>query len=70
MTAKEAANVLAHLPEEEREVLILSKFYGLARDEIAGIIGSSVDVVDALMSRAVADLRRVLTSGSMRVQAA
>ena len=70
MTAKEAADVLAHLPVDEREVLILSKFYGLACDEIASIIGASVEVVDALMRHAVADLRRVLTSGSMRVQAA
>ena len=69
MTAKEAADVLAHLPLEEREVLILWKYYGLARDEIASVIGSSVEAVDALLRHAVYDLRRVLTGG-VRVQAA
>ena len=69
MTTKEAADVLAHLPLEEREVLILWKYYGLARDEIASVIGSSVEAVDALLRNAVADLRHVLTGG-MRVRAA
>ena len=69
MTAKEAADVLSQLPVEEREVLVLWKYYGLARDEIASIIGSSVEVVDALLRHGVADLRRALTGG-VRVQAA
>jgi DNA-directed RNA polymerase specialized sigma24 family protein len=62
--------ILDRLPESEREVLILANFYGLARDEIAGIIGSSVDGVDALMRRALTHLRFLLSSGNLGIQAA
>ena len=60
MTPKDTA-LLDRLPKTEREVLILSKYYGLARDEIASVLGSSVEVVDRLLRRALGDLRRVLT---------
>jgi DNA-directed RNA polymerase specialized sigma24 family protein len=69
MTPKDTA-ILEHLPLEEREVLILSSFYGLARDEIAGVMGASADMVDALRRRAVEHLRYVLTSGRSQVAAA
>jgi DNA-directed RNA polymerase specialized sigma24 family protein len=54
--------ILEYLPDEEREVLVLSSFYGLARDEVAGIIGESVAAVDGLMRRARADLHVLLAS--------
>ena len=69
MTQKETA-LLNRLPLEEREVLILSSFYGLACDEIASIIGASADMVDALKRRAVQHLRYLLTSGRSQVAAA
>jgi DNA-directed RNA polymerase specialized sigma24 family protein len=55
---------------EEREVLILSNFYGLGRDEIASVIGRSVEVVDTLMRHAIIDLRRALTSDGVQNRAA
>jgi len=69
MTQKDVA-VLDRLPREEREVLILANFYGLARDEIASLIGDSAEMVDALTSRAVEHLRYILTSGGLQVRAA
>lgn len=53
--------VLEELPLVEQEVMILSHFYGLARNEIASIIGASVSVVDQLISSAVEHLRQQLT---------
>jgi len=69
MTHKDAA-ILEHLPLEEREVLILSSFYGLARDEIGSLIGASADMVDALLRRATEHLRYVLTAGRSQIAAA
>jgi DNA-directed RNA polymerase specialized sigma24 family protein len=69
MTSKDVA-VLDRLPHDEREVLILASFYGLARDEIASLIGASVDIVDALTTRAVEHLRYILTSGGLKIRAA
>ena len=69
MTQKDTA-LLNRLPLEEREVLILSSFYGLARDEIASILGASADMVDALKRRATEHLRYLLTSGRSQVAAA
>jgi len=57
-------DVIDHLPPQEQEVVVLASFYGLARDEIAGVIGASVQVVDTLMSQAVEHLRRVLAPSS------
>ena len=69
MTQKDKA-LLNNLPLEEREVLILSSFYGLARDEIGAIIGASADMVDALLRRATEHLRFVLTAGRSQIAAA
>ena len=60
--ARSGIDLLDRLPTEEREVLILSSFYGLARDEIASILGASVGLVDALLQRARNDLRRLLVA--------
>ena len=62
--------VLDRIPDEEREVLILSSYYGLARDEIASIVGGSVEFVDGLLSCAREDLRLALTSAWSGSQAA
>ncbi len=48
------------MPPEEQEIVILSSFYGLAKEEIAGIMGASVSAVDRLMTRAVEHLRSLL----------
>ncbi len=52
--------ILAELPPAEQEVLLLSCFYGLVRDEIAELIGASVELVDALTASAIQQLRRRL----------
>jgi hypothetical protein len=52
--------VLDRLAPEEQEILILSSFYGLAKDEIAGIVGASVSAVEHVLARAVEHLRRLL----------
>lgn len=62
--------VLDRLPSEEREILILSGFYGLALDEIASVIGTSIELANELMSLAQIRLRWLLVSGLSRSQAA
>jgi DNA-directed RNA polymerase specialized sigma24 family protein len=54
--------ILDRLPVEEQEVLVLSSFYGLAKDEIASLLGASVGAVDTLLRRAQQDLRLLLTT--------
>jgi RNA polymerase sigma factor (sigma-70 family) len=50
---------LGLLTEEQREVLVLSRFQGLKYDEIAGILGCHVGTVKARVFRAMEALRRV-----------
>lgn len=48
---------LARLPEEKREVLLLSRFHHLKYEEIAKILNCSVGAVKGKVFRAVQDLR-------------
>lgn len=61
-SAAPGLDLLERLPEDEREILILSSFYGLAKDEIASVIGVSVQWVDALAARAREHLRLLLAT--------
>lgn len=48
---------LERLPERRREVLVLSRFHGLSRGEIAAITRSSPQTVSNHLTLALADLR-------------
>jgi RNA polymerase sigma-70 factor (ECF subfamily) len=52
---------VSRLPENMRMVVILSKYHGLQYDEIAGIMGCSVNAVKLRMHRAKAILARELS---------
>ena len=63
-------NVLEQLAPEEEEVLVLSSFYGLAKDEIASVLGASVDAVDALFRSGCSHLRVLLAGRDGDLRAA
>ena len=48
---------LARLPEEKREVLILSRFQGLKYEQIAQLVGCSLPAVKVRIHRALKQLR-------------
>lgn len=50
---------LNKLPEDRRELLVLSRFQGLKYEEIAGIVGCEVGAVKVRIFRAVRDLARM-----------
>jgi RNA polymerase sigma-70 factor (ECF subfamily) len=48
------------LPEEKREVLILSRFQEMKYSEIAELLGCEVGTIKARVFRAVQELRRII----------
>lgn len=50
---------LLQLPEEKREVLILSRLQELKHEEIAGLLGCEVNTVKVRVHRALLELRQV-----------
>jgi RNA polymerase sigma factor (sigma-70 family) len=50
---------LMHLPEDKREVLILSRFQELKYDEIASLLGCEVGAVKVRVHRALQHLREI-----------
>lgn len=50
---------LRQLPEEKREVLLLSRFQGLPYSEIAELIGCNVGTVKVRVHRALQELREI-----------
>jgi len=50
---------LLELPEEKREVLLLSRFQGLPYNEIAALMGCNVGAVKVRVHRALQELREV-----------
>jgi RNA polymerase sigma factor (sigma-70 family) len=50
---------LAKLPEEKRELLILSRFQGLKYEEIGELLGCQAGAVKTRMFRALGDLRQI-----------
>lgn len=51
---------LAHLTEEQRQVVLLKFIEGLDNETVARMLGRSVNAVKALQHRALAGLRRIL----------
>ncbi|GAH56031.1 unnamed protein product [marine sediment metagenome] len=52
-------SALAKLSEEQRELLVLSRFQGLKYEEISKINGTTVGVVKVKIHRAINKLREV-----------
>lgn len=50
---------LSQLPENQREILILSRYQGLKYDEISGIINQSVPAIKVTVHRAIKQLRSI-----------
>jgi DNA-directed RNA polymerase specialized sigma24 family protein len=59
---------LAQLQPRSRAVLVLRHYYGYDYADIAGFLGTSSGTVGSLISRAHADLRRLL-AGNPRLSA-
>jgi RNA polymerase sigma-70 factor (ECF subfamily) len=57
---------LMQLPEDKREVLLLSRFQELKYSEIAQLLGCEVGTVKARVFRAMQELRQVLTAWEAR----
>jgi len=55
-------SVLARLPAEQREIVVLLGYYRLTRDEIGALLGQPVARVDALFRSAVRSLKGILGS--------
>ena len=50
---------LLQMPEEKKEVLILSRFQGLKYEEIAQLLGCEVNTVKTKVHRALQELREL-----------
>lgn len=57
---EEAREVLARLPAEQREVVVLLSYYRLTRDEIGALLGQPLSRVNALFRAAIRSLREIL----------
>jgi len=57
---EQVRRAVASLPERQRAVIILYKYHGLDHDQIACILGCSVQAVKSLAFRGYANLRRLL----------
>jgi RNA polymerase sigma factor (sigma-70 family) len=62
------ADSLAHLPEDQRLMVILSDIQGLAYDEIAQVTGVALGTVKSRLSRGRARLRDMLRRGELLPQ--
>lgn len=57
-------SVLARLPSEQREIVILLGYYRLSRAEIAALLGIPASRINALFRSAVRNLRKLLAPGA------
>lgn len=57
--ARDLQEALHRLPEDDREILVLSRFHGLRYDEIATIMKKSAGAVKVQAHRAMHALRRI-----------
>ena len=60
VTQRQLAAAVAHLTEEQRQVILMRFIEGLDNAMVAQVLGKSVGAVKALQYRALAALRRVL----------
>ncbi|MBP6874545.1 MAG: sigma-70 family RNA polymerase sigma factor [Candidatus Eisenbacteria bacterium] len=51
---------IAHLPERQRQAVLLRRFEGLSHEEIASALGTSPAAIESLLQRAMAGLRKDL----------
>ena len=58
--------VLSHLPESHREILLLRESHGLSYDELATTLGCSMDAVKGRLKRARQELLRTVRHLSQR----
>lgn len=58
--ARDYRDAVSELPERRREVFRLSRLYGLSYEEIAQVLGISINTVRSQMSAALRHLRRKL----------
>jgi RNA polymerase sigma-70 factor (ECF subfamily) len=56
---------LAHLPEDQRLVVVLSDVQGLAYEEIAQITNTNLGTVKSRLSRGRARMREILRAGEL-----
>ena len=57
---------LQQMPEEKKEVLVLSRFQGLKYEEIAQLLGCEVGTVKTRVHRALQELRRLFEKGAQQ----
>jgi RNA polymerase sigma-70 factor (ECF subfamily) len=60
LTQQRLVAAIAHLTEDQRQVLLLRFVEGLDNETVARLLGKSVGAVKALQHRALAALRRIL----------
>ena len=59
-TARAVNRGLARLPERQKTALVLVHYQGLTNGEVAGLLETSVDAVESLLSRARRAMRQEL----------
>lgn len=57
---------LLQLPEEKREVLLLSRFQGMKYSEIAELLGCEVTTIKTRVFRAIQELRQIIADWETR----
>ncbi|HEC35577.1 MAG TPA: sigma-70 family RNA polymerase sigma factor, partial [Anaerolineae bacterium] len=60
LTQQRLVAAIAHLTEDQRQVLLLRFVEGLDNETVARMLGKSIGAVKALQHRALAALRRIL----------
>jgi RNA polymerase sigma-70 factor (ECF subfamily) len=57
--ARRLSHLLAHLPDTQREIIVLRVAVGLPADEVGGVLGMTASAVRVAQSRALAQLRKL-----------
>ncbi len=62
---KDIRNMISHLPDDQREVIILRHYAGLSFKEIADITGVSINTALGRMRYALINLRKIMTENQI-----